>query len=684
MIVKGCASRARREQAESRQLCRRAGRNRLSDCDAEQGSHRRTDRASAALASAGMPYGVIRGVGAGNAPQNARVGAGLHAFCSIRASLWLLLALLSALSHAETPAAASTARDNRPPQVLALNVTPAAPKFGDTVRLRAFAEDPDADPLRWTWSLNDQPQPGELPELSLEQPAGGEYRVRVVADDGRGGVAEAELRFKVFQATWCREAETHYDAATLEAFYSGAPSLGWSRQTLVDGFVQVLREYRAGGGTPTTGLQAAQLLRLARAIDSAALPTGHEAALQQQAAERAAELGRGLTPPELFALALQASGGAVDAALLASHAVTVGAEARNAAFVSAHLAPLRDARGYSSEAALKVWNSALQTWEFVAAADTASRDQQGAWSRLYGTAALQLGDRHRFLPFWLRQQGAAQQRSPQAPPLQAPSAAAVLGDQLSDYAMALQNQVRGPRGAPDPDRICIDYSGAAIGAALAGELDAELAVPALPVSDTAPGTPSGSYLIQSPLSIEISGVNGETVGFDQRSGQFHGNTTNAIVDFAETDGRIDAVLTPLFAVRELVLTTTADGPAQFGAADLDAGFTRVWNVTASAGASFRYEPAYALSDAAGTALQPAAEMHLQRQWAFPQAPMLIIAMTSAFGLFLGLIFVWRRGPFAPPPRLPPGGEQTPQSCPSCGAATRPGARFCRQCGHQLR
>ncbi|MCU0756381.1 MAG: zinc ribbon domain-containing protein [Xanthomonadales bacterium] len=590
-----------------------------------------------------------------------------------------LLALWPALALAADPPA-----DNRPPQVLALNVTPAAPKVGDAIRLRAFAEDPDADPLRWRWSINDQPLPDELPELSLDPPDGGEYRVRAVADDGRGGRAEAELRFKVFQPTWCREAEVYHDAATLEAFYSGAPSLTMSREALVDGFVQVLRDYRAAGGTPDLGVTSADPLSFAQRIDSAAPTDPHAAALQQQANARAAALGRGLNPPELFAIALEVTGGQVHAALLAAHAATVRDAPRNAAFVREQLAPLRDPRGYSGDAALKVWNDSLQTWQFVSAAALVSDDQQGVWYRLYGTAALRLADHRQFMPFWLLQQGAGHFPSARNSAPQDGLSAAALGRQLSDYALQLQTQVgAGARQPPDPDRTCIDYSGVAIGAALARELAADPASDP-PALSAAPGTPAGSYRIQWPLSIEIAGVNGEVVGFDSRSGQFQGNSANAIVDFDPAADPPTVVITPLFAVRELTLRSTAAGAASFGAADLEAGFTRVWALSLEPDASFRYEPAYALRDASGTALPPAAEMHHQRQWAFPQAPMLIIAMTSGLGLLLGLIFVWRRGPFAAPPRLPPGGERTPALCPSCGASTRPGARFCRQCGHQLR
>lgn len=583
----------------------------------------------------------------------------------------------------------AVAGDNRPPRVLALNVVPSTPRVGDTVRLRAFGEDPDGDPLRWIWSVNGERKPIDVPELSLNQPAGGEYAVRVVADDGRGGLAEAELRFKVFQPTWCREAGFFYDEATLEAFYTGAPSLTMERQALIDGFVQVLRDYRAAGGTPTAGVKHRDTMTIAQSFDSGALPTGREATIQERAREQATRMGRGLTPPELFAIALQATGGNVREALVASHAATYRDGAKtNEAFIRDRLAPLRDARGYSSERAVRVWNVQRKEWQFVSAAETASADQQGVWYHLYGMAALEFADRHSYTPFWLIQQGAEIYKPDHALPLKergVPSSG--LCGKLSDYAISLENQVRtGMRRAPDPDKQCINYTGAAIGWALARELEAPGSVPVdKPVPTAPPGKPTGSYLVKSPLSIELQGVNGEVLGFDQHTQRFHGNTPNAIVDFDdEADGTVAVVISPLFEVREVLLTGTADGPAQFGAAHLEDAFTRVWEIPVTPGASFRYEPAYALTDAAGTPLEPAAEQHHRRQWAFPQAPMLIIALTSLLGLILGLLFVWRRGPFGAPPRLPPGSDQVPKSCTGCGATTRPGARFCRQCGRQLR
>lgn len=608
---------------------------------------------------------------------------------SILRALPLLLASWPSLTHAESPQTPATG--NRPPQVLALNVTPSTPRVGDSVRLRAFGEDPDGDALRWIWHIDDQRKPIDAPELLLERPEGGEYEVRLVADDGRGGVTEAELRFKVFRPTWCREAGFFHDEATLEAFYTGAPSLTMDRQALVDGFVQVLRDDRAAGGTPTAGVRRRDSLIIAQSFDSGALPTGREAAIQQRATEQARTLGRGLTPPELFAIALQTTGGNVRDALVASHAATDRDRAKiNAAFIRDQLAPLRDARGYSKDRAVRVWSAQLQQWQFVSAAETVSSDQQGVWHHLFGMAALAFADQNGHAPFALIRKGAGYDGPRDALPLRergVPSSG--LGDQLSDYAIALENQARtGVRRAPDPDQRCIDYTGVAIGEALARELQSPDAVggdSATLTPTSTPGTPTGSYVVKSPLSITLTGLDGEVVGFDQHTRRFHGNTPNAIVEFDEEEaGTVAVVITPLFAVGEVLLTGTAEGPAQFGAADLEAGFTRVWEMAVRPGASFRYEPAYALSDANGTPLTPAAEMHHQRQWVFPQAPMLIIAMASGLGLLLGLLWVWRRGPFAAAPRLPPGSENGPSACAGCGAATRPGARFCRQCGRQLR
>jgi hypothetical protein len=605
----------------------------------------------------------------------------------LRSLLLLLLAVPPALAQSP-PADAEARTGNRPPQVLALNVTPSAPAVGESVRLRAFGEDPDGDPLRWTWTIDGVPQDTDQPEVLLKQPAPGEYAVRAVVEDGRGGRTESALRFKVFQPTWCAEASVFHDETTLTAFYTGAPSLTVARQNLIDGFLQVLRDYRAAGATSGAGGRRLDAPTLPRSLESGAVSTGFETAIRTQAADRARVLGRGLTPPELFAVALAATGGDVGTALLASHVLTYPDTAQaNAAFIREHLAPLRDPRGYSREPAVRAWNARSREWQFVAAAEIVGSDQQGAWAALFGAIAVAFTDRHGQLPLWLFREHAL-------PPIPAlPLAARDLTapqqvQLLADYAIRLAERARaGIRATPDPDRVCLRYSGAAVGTALAEALAEPDSVATPMPTPTTPGTPYGSYLIQPPLSIELRGAHGERIGFDQAAGRYTGNTVNAIVDSeAIGDAAIATVITPLFPVSEITLSSAGTGLVQFGAADLDAGFSRVWELPVTPGASFRYQPAYALTDADGAVVEHAAELHHDRQWAFPQAPMLIIGLASALGLLLGLIWVWRRGPFAPAPRLPAGsmtGDGSPQ-CSACGATTRPGARFCRQCGRQLR
>lgn len=598
----------------------------------------------------------------------------------LRAFLFLLLAL-PLLGQAET-ADLATSPDNRPPQVLALNVMPSAPTLGEPVRLRAFGEDPDGDALRWIWTVDGERQPTDAPELVLTQPAAGEYAVRAVADDGRGGLAESELRFKVFQRTWCDEAAVFHDEATLSAFYTGAPSLTFERQTLIDDFLQVLRDYRAAGGSPTVGTQDGNAA--ATAAD-AGTPGARESAIRRRAGERATALGRGLTPAELFAIALEESRGNVGEALRASY-TALSAEGADADTLRKQLAPLRDPRGYSRDKAIQVRDAGGE-WRFVSAAETVAGDQQGAWTLLFGTAALALSDRHGQLPFRLLRQEAGFSTPAPATLLRMPQTApASFCSQLSDYALRLQGQIRrDPGQAPDPDRSCIAYGGAALGAALLRDLGGADAAAPTPPAPTMPGAATGSYTIRSPLSIELFGVAGERVGFDSRTRRYTGTTANAIVDVDQTtDGALAVVITPLFAVREIVLTGIAEGRSTFGAADLEAGFSRVWTLAVTPGATFRYEPAYALTAADGTVVAHAAELRHDRVWAFPQAPMLIIGMTSALGLLLGLIWVWRRGPFRAAPALPAGADPTQDRCGGCGATTRPGARFCRQCGRKLR
>lgn len=600
-------------------------------------------------------------------------------------ALPFLLSVWTVLAPAG-PADTDTPADNRPPQVLALNVMPSAPTLGESVRLRVFGEDPDGDALRWIWTVDGESQPAETPELVLTAPAAGEYTVRAVADDGRGGRAESELRFKVFQRTWCDEAAVFHDDATLTAFYTGAPSLTFERQTLIDAFLQVLRDSRAAGSTPIAGQDANG--RALAGLPDAGPADARASAIQTRARERAAGLGRGLTPAELFAIALEESGGNVRDALLAGYSA-VSAQGPDADRFREQLAPLRDRRGYSREQALRVRDVRSGAWQFVSAAETAGGDQQGAWATLFGTAALALADRHGDLPFrLLGREAALATPDPGSWLRKPPTSPAGFCSLLSDYALRLQQHAsrRDEGRAPDPDRSCIAYGGAALGVALRRELDgADPATSPLPAPTALPGAPTGSYAIRSPLSIELFGVEGQRVGFESRTGRYTGTTPNAIVDLdAAADGTLTVVITPLFAVREIVLSGAAEGRSSFGAADLEAGFSRVWTLPVTPSATYRYIPAYALTDADGAVVDHAAELRHDRVWAFPQAPMLIIGMTSALGLLLGLVWVWRRGPFRAPPALPPGADPAQDRCNGCGATTRPGARFCRQCGRQLR
>jgi hypothetical protein len=583
-----------------------------------------------------------------------------------------------------TPAPVQLA--NQAPLVHQVMISPELPLVGEPVRLTVSASDPDGDQLSYTWLLDEVRQQVDHPELLLEQLPGGEYQVRVVVDDGRGGMSEGEVRFKVFQATWCDEAGFFYDEATLRAFYTGAPSLTMSREQLITEFVAVLRQYRDEGGRLSEGVQYFDTPYIAQSFDSGALPTGHEATLHQAAAELARTRGTKLTPGELFGLALRVNRGSVRDALVTSHAALYRDGAKlNAQFIADYLQPLRDPRGYSSEQTVAVWNAQQERWTYVSAAETASQDQQGVWYHLFGMAVLEFADRHSYTPFELIRQGAEYYKPQHTSPLrQHGFPNSELGGELANYAIALENQVRtNMRRAPDPDKQCINYTGAAIGAALAAELG-RAAQPAPPTP-----SPGGSYpvrdvyMLMSPVSLELEGVGGERLSFDQATQQFGGNTAAAYIEpLVEDDGTWALLVIPYFEVRKLELEGTADSAATFAVADLATRQTQVFALTVAPGERFSYAPGSVLTTEAGTPLAPAVVVEMPREARLLNPLMLAavgLAVLGLLGLTGALILLLRRRRTAQPVAVP-----VVAACPGCGAAARPGANFCSRCRRRLR
>lgn len=89
-------------------------------------------------------------------------------------------------------------RPNRQPTV-SLQVDPTEVFAGDTVTATADANDPDGDPLSYSWSVDGQSRPGSDSQLTIDTSGmtGGSHSVSVTVNDGRGGSASDTQSFSV-------------------------------------------------------------------------------------------------------------------------------------------------------------------------------------------------------------------------------------------------------------------------------------------------------------------------------------------------------------------------------------------------------------------------------------------------------------------------------------------------------
>lgn len=300
-------------------------------------------------------------------------------------------------------------------------------------------------------------------------------------------------------------------------------------------------------------------------------------------------------------------------------------------------------------------------------------------------AVLEFADRHSYTPFELIRQGAEYYKPQHASPLRTHGVPqAELAGELANYAIALENQVRtNMRRAPDPDKQCINYTGAAIGAALAAELG-RAPQPAPPAPSPGAGYPLRDvYMLMSPVSLELEGVGGEWLSFDQATQQFGGNTAAAYIEpLVEDDGTWALLVIPYFEVRTLHIEGTAEGAATFAVADLATRQTQVFALTVAPGERFSYAPGSVLTTETGTPLAPAVMVAMPREARSPNLLLLAAVGLAGLGL-LGLagtlVLLLRRRRAAAPVATP-----VATSCPGCGASVRPGANFCSRCRRRLR
>jgi hypothetical protein len=399
----------------------------------------------------------------------------------------------------------------------------------------------------------------------------------------------------------CMEALAFYEPEQLVGYYTGEPSLNYSRGALSQMLVDALGAYRTGGGKVVDGSQfidpqaiIPDAPNLAYQFATGALPTGKEAALQAAVRKARRELEHPLTPGEMFFEALKVCGGNVRDALVTCHAALYrdGAGA-NRRFIEDEglLDNIRNPEGYSVNEIPMAVDEYGQP-KLGVPRELVGHDEQGVWYHFFGVAAMEYTDDHNLVPYvaakgyamsalngdmtkWVREHGVP---------------ASGLGGWLSDLAVAIEHSTRTDKGSPiDPDKYCVNYAAIAAGKTLRQQVGRALleqtpGFERFNPDSTATRAVNGVVYFHSPLSLELTGLAGERFSFDQRSKLFDGNTSE--VDFEilpEPDGTWGLCATPCFAVRDIKLTAVADGPAVLATYDRASNMTQVRELTVKTG-----------------------------------------------------------------------------------------------------
>lgn len=483
----------------------------------------------------------------------------------------------------------------------------------------------------------------------------------------------------------CKEALNFYSGESLNGYYTGQQSLNYSRDQLVAELLGGLDDYVKEGGKPVDGVLSFDAPNIAATLATTGMPTSNEDRLRQMARDQAGK-GKKLTPKDLFYLSLKANNGNVRNALLTCHAVLYRGQKQNAQFINDALVPLRNPAGYSDKLQMPIRNNVT-----VTPRDAVGNDQQGVWYHLFGMAALEFTDQNGMTPFamvrvgknlyqgeyWKAVFGEDYPRSD-------------TGGKLSDYAIKVENDIRtSTQSALDPDKQCINYSGSAAGAALAARLNVLKFRSSVPI---APGSLmlTTAFMLRSPVSLVIKGVNGEQFAFNQATKQFTGTTADVVFDLSEEkDGTWALAVVPLFPVRQAVLTGSAAGDVTFASYDFQQAEALTYQFAVKAGqeAVLDVGPGRPPLKLVGQSIVPTVYdnrfnvLASQYGWLALPAGCLVVGL----GL-LGVvaILLMRRGsrPVATVPvGAPVARFAAPvRACASCGAALGPGDVFCPGCG----
>ena len=105
-----------------------------------------------------------------------------------------------------SPSSPSAPRTNQPPGVITLEVQPKTPILvaSTSVSFAAQVKDPDGDPLTFNWDFQEDELKNVGGGVSHTFGKGGEFKVTVVASDGKGGTSTAStiVNVRTLQGTW--------------------------------------------------------------------------------------------------------------------------------------------------------------------------------------------------------------------------------------------------------------------------------------------------------------------------------------------------------------------------------------------------------------------------------------------------------------------------------------------------
>ena len=88
---------------------------------------------------------------------------------------------------------------NNPPTA-SFSIMPENPEVGDYIVVVSTSSDPDGDTLTYSWYL-DGTEIGNFPDWEWENPQAGEYNIKLVVEDGKGGSDECSMKIKVIGPT---------------------------------------------------------------------------------------------------------------------------------------------------------------------------------------------------------------------------------------------------------------------------------------------------------------------------------------------------------------------------------------------------------------------------------------------------------------------------------------------------